>query len=87
MTVVKMVSEKIPADIRNLSFENALEQLEKIVRELESGNEDLDGAIASYTRGVQLRRHCEERLTDAQAKIDKIVLKADGKITSEPLED
>ena len=82
-----MVSEKIPADIRNLSFEDALEQLEEIVRKLESGSEDLDGAIASYTRGVHLRQRCEERLTDAKAKIDKIVLKADGKITSEPLED
>ena len=85
--MAKMVSEKIPADIRNLSFEDALEQLEEIVRRLESGSEDLDGAIASYTRGVQLRQRCEERLTDAKAKIDKIVLKEDGKITSEPLED
>ena len=82
-----MASEKVPADIRNLSFEDALEQLEEIVRKLESGSEDLDGAIASYTRGVQLRRRCEERLTDAKAKIDKIVLKADGEITSEPLEE
>ena len=82
-----MVSEKVPADIRNLSFEDALEQLEEIVRKLESGSEDLDGAIASYTRGIQLRRRCEERLTDAKAKIDKIVLKADGEITSEPLEE
>jgi len=87
MMVVKMVNEKIPSDIRNLSFEDALEQLEEIVGKLESGSEDLDGAIASYTRGVQLRRQCEERLTDAQAKIDKIVLKSDGNITSEPLED
>ena len=87
MTVVKMVSEKVPVDIRNLSFEDALEQLEEIVRKLESGSEDLDGAIASYTRGVQLRRRCEERLTDAKAKIDKIVLKVDGEITSEPLEE
>ena len=87
MTVAKMVSEKVPADIRNLSFEDALEQLEEIVRKLESGSEDLDSAIASYTRGVQLRRRCEERLTDAKAKIDKIVLKGDGKITSEPLEE
>lgn len=82
-----MVSEKVPADMRNLSFEDALEQLEEIVRKLESGSEDLDDAIASYTRGVQLRRRCEERLTDAKAKIDKIVLKADGEITSEPLEE
>ena len=87
MTVVKMVNEKIPSDIRTLSFEDALEQLEEIVDKLESGSENLEGAIASYTRGIQLRQRCEERLTDAKAKIDKIVLKEDGKITSEPLED
>ena len=87
MAVAKMVSEKVQADIRNLSFEDALAQLEEIVRKLESGNEDLDSAIASYTRGVELRRRCEERLTDAKAKIDKIVLQGDGEITTEPLED
>ena len=75
-----------PADIQKLSFEDALSQLEMIVRELETGTNGLDSAIESYSRGVQLQRHCEERLKDAQEKIDKITLTADGEISSEPLD-
>ena len=84
---MEMASDKIPADIRKLNFEDSLEQLEEVVRELESGTGDLDSAIESYARGVQLRRHCEARLKDAQAKIDKIVLKTDGTVASVPLGD
>jgi len=84
---MEMASDKIPADIRKLNFENSLEQLEEVVRELEGGTGDLDSAIESYARGVHLRRHCESRLKDAQAKIDKIVLKTDGTVASEPLGD
>ena len=82
-----MVSEKVPADIRKLSFEDALAQLEEIVRQLESGNDDLDDAIVSYSRGVQLRRQCEERLKNAQAKIDKIVLKGNAEVVVAPLDE
>lgn len=81
-----MPNEKIPADIRKLSFEDALQELEEIVRELESGSGDLDKAIEAYGRGVHLKRYCEARLKDAQAKIDKIVLDADGDLDSEPLD-
>lgn len=81
-----MAADKIPSDIRKLSFEDALSQLEDIVRELESGEGDLDGAIEAYARGVHLKRHCETRLKDAQAKIDKIVLQADGGVDTEPLD-
>lgn len=84
---MEMASDKIPADIRKLNFEDSLEQLEEVVRELEGGTGDLDSAIESYARGVYLRRHCEARLKDAQAKIDKIVLKTDGTVASEPLGD
>tara|TARA_B100000686_G_C16682465_1_gene912732 strand:- start:574 stop:834 length:261 start_codon:yes stop_codon:yes gene_type:complete len=84
--VVIMVDRKLPADIRKLSFEEALAQLEEIVRDLESGDNELDSAIESYSRGVQLQRHCEERLKNAQEKIEKIALKADAEITSEPLD-
>ena len=84
---MEMASHKIPADIRKLNFEDSLEQLEEVVRELEGGTGDLDSAIESYARGVHLRRHCESRLKVAQAKIDKIVLKTDGTVASEPLGD
>ena len=66
-------------DIDGLSFETALAELEQIVRTLEQGQAPLDESIALYQRGDQLKRHCEARLKDAQARIDKITVGADGK--------
>lgn len=73
----------IPPDIAELGFEDALKELEDIVRQLESGKAKLDAAISSYERGVLLKRHCEEKLREAQMKIDKIVAGADG-LKTEP---
>ena len=66
-------------DIASLSFEDALKELESIVSRLESGDAALDESIALYTRGDGLRAQCEARLKDAQARIEKISLGADGK--------
>lgn len=76
----------IPPEIKSMSFEAALEELEKIVRELEGGRGKLDEAIGSYERGTQLRRHCEAKLAEAQAKIDRIVAGSDGTLSTEPLD-
>lgn len=75
---------KIPADIRKMSFEDALAEMEEIVRDLESGGVKLDDAIDGYARGAHLKKHCQAKLKDAQAKIDKISLGPDGEITAEP---
>ena len=74
----------IPADIAALGFEDALAELEKIVRQLEDGRAKLDDAIAAYERGTALKRHCENKLREAQAKIDRITVAADGSIGTEP---
>ena len=66
-------------DVSNLSFEDALKQLESIVARLESGDASLDESIGLYARGDALRAQCEARLKDAQARIEKISLGADGK--------
>lgn len=66
-------------DVSTLSFEDALKQLESIVARLESGDASLDESIGLYTRGDALRAQCEARLKDAQARIEKISLGADGK--------
>ena len=71
-------------EIAALSFEDALKQLEDIVRKLETGNAKLDEAIASYERGALLKRHCEKKLREAQARVEKIVIGADGTIAAEP---
>ncbi|HMT41834.1 MAG TPA: exodeoxyribonuclease VII small subunit [Sphingorhabdus sp.] len=60
------------------SFEEALKALEEIVRKLESGEAALDESIALYEQGHKLRAQCQARLDAAQAKIEQIVLGADG---------
>ncbi len=79
-----MAENKIPADIRKLSFEDALAEMEDIVHRLESGEVKLDDAIGAYTRGAQLKKHCQGKLKDAQARIDKIVLGPEDDIGAEP---
>ncbi len=73
-----------PADIEKLSFEEAMAELEKIVRQLETGAGDLKASIDAYARGVALKSHCEAKLKDAQMKIEKITLSPDGQASTEP---
>jgi exodeoxyribonuclease VII small subunit len=73
-----------PADIATMSFEDALAELEGIVRRLEGGQVKLDDAIQSYERGAQLKRHCERKLNEAQQRVDRIVIGPDGAVTVEP---
>jgi len=74
----------LPADIAAMSFEDALAELEGIVRRLEGGQVKLDDAIQSYERGAQLKRHCEKKLNEAQQRVDRIVIGPDGGVTVEP---
>ena len=67
-------------DITGLSFEDALAELEKIVRGLEGGQQKLEDAITCYERGAALRRHCEAKLTEAEARVQAIVERADGSL-------
>ncbi|WP_326525033.1 exodeoxyribonuclease VII small subunit [Sphingomonas sp.] len=64
--------------IAELSFEAALKELERIVGRLESGEAQLDEAIALYERGDALRRQCAARLDAAQARIEAIRTDAQG---------
>ena len=75
-------------DVKALSFEAALEELEKIVKQLEEGRIPLDTALQVYERGVALRAHCEAKLKDASSRIDKIIAQADGEnMTLMPLDE
>ena len=73
------------ADIAKLSFEEALKELEDIVRKLENGEQSLDNSIDDYARGTALRNHCEKKLEEAKLKIEKITNSADGELKTEPL--
>jgi exodeoxyribonuclease VII small subunit len=79
-----MTDPGVPPDIAAMSFEDALAELEQIVRRLEGGQVKLDEAILSYERGAQLKRHCERKLNEAQQRVDRIVIGPDGAVTAEP---
>lgn len=79
-----MADSKIPPDIAKLSFEDALNELQALVKSLERGDSKLDDAVIAYQRGVDLKRHCESKLHEAQLKVEKIVQRSDGSIASEP---
>ena len=74
-------------DIKKLTFEQAMEQLEKIVESLEQGDVPLDKSIEHYERGEALRNHCRMLLKAAEDKVEKIKLDEAGKPSgSEPLD-
>lgn len=62
-----------PPDIAALSFEEALAELEAIVKALESGQGRLEESIEAYERGAALRRHCERKLAEAEQKVQAII--------------
>ena len=72
------MAEPIPQEIAALSFEDALKQLETIVKDLEGGNVSLDDSINAYERGAQLKRHCETKLAEARMRVEKISLDSAG---------
>jgi exodeoxyribonuclease VII small subunit len=59
-------------DIATMSFEQAMKELEDIVRRLESGQVKLDEAVSAYERGAALKQHCESKLQEARTKVEKI---------------
>ena len=75
----------VPADISALSFEDALAELQELVKRLEKGESRLEEAIRAYERGALLKRHCEAKLREAQLKVEKIVLAGDGTPGALPL--
>lgn len=77
------MADQAPQDISQMSFEQALRELESIVRKLEAGDVELEKSIEIYERGAKLKAHCETRLKSAELKIEQIVQGADGKPATE----
>jgi len=75
-----------PQDVNTMSFEDALAELEQIVRGLEGGQQKLEDAITCYERGAALRKHCEPKLAEAEARVAAIVRTADGAVTTRAME-
>ena len=74
-------------DVKKLTFEVALAELEQIVQKLERGDVALEESVTIYERGEVLKRRCEELLRAAEARVEKITLDATGRPTgTEPLD-
>jgi exodeoxyribonuclease VII small subunit len=73
-------------DTADLSFEDAMRELESIARDLETGKAKLDDAVRAYERGAALKAHCEAKLAGAKAKIEQITVGPDGQISLAPLD-
>lgn len=86
MSDTTIESNTIPDDIAKLNFEEALNALEKIVKNLEGGQVSLEESIDIYTRGTQLRQHCDMKLKDASARIEKITKLQDGSLGTTALD-
>ena len=74
-------------DVKKMPFERAIDELESIVKDLEAGKVPLEKSVELYERGEALKKRCEELLRQAEARVEKITLNADGKPAgSEPLD-
>ena len=81
------MADEANEDIKAMSFEQALEALERIVDDLERGDVPLDQSIRIYERGEALKIHCDRLLKAAEDKVEKIRLSRDGKPAgAEPLD-
>ncbi|MBI1203519.1 MAG: exodeoxyribonuclease VII small subunit [Rhodopseudomonas sp.] len=75
------MAETSNTDVKKLTFETAIAELESIVKRLEEGKVPLEESVAIYERGEVLKKRCEELLKQAEARVEKITLDASGKPT------
>lgn len=80
------ILKDIPTDIKKLSFEQAMNELEETVKRLESGKVSLEESVTVYTRGILLKNYCFFKLNEAEAKIDKLLINKDGTVDTVPFE-
>ncbi len=72
--------------IEEMSFEEAMSELQTIVRNIETGKDNLEDIIRNYERGNALKEFCDKKLKEAKLRIDKIVKKQGGTLSLEPLD-
>lgn len=77
---------ELTENFETLNFEDALAELENIVRELESGQIKLDDAVKAYEKAVALKKICQRKLEAAGLKVEKIEQGKDGSLTTVPLD-
>ena len=77
MNIMNDKPDKLP------DFEKALEELESLVEQLESGDLTLDQSLSQFKRGVELTRHCQTALKEAEQKVEILLKSAGGEDTLE----
>ena len=70
-----------------LTFEEAMQKLEVIVHELETGQIKLDDAVEAYEKAMHLKKFCEQKLKEAELIIEKIEMNKDGSLELKPLDE
>lgn len=70
----------------DMAFEEAMAELEALVRKLEDGRFPLEEAVKAYERGTALRQHCEKKLQTAKMKVEQILANPDGTMKKEPMD-
>lgn len=73
-----MAKSQEKTETNTISFEQALKELEAIVRKLESGSGDLESSINEYVKGTELKAYCDEKLKSARMKVESILKTNDG---------
>lgn len=73
--------------MKDISFEKAIERLEKIVEELETGDFPLDASLKKYEEGIKLARACQEKLDKAKEKIETLIKKDEGLFEEKPFKE
>jgi exodeoxyribonuclease VII small subunit len=80
------MSDNMNEEINNLTFESALKALEEIVSQLDDGAIELDKAVEAYEKGAKLKKHCEQKLKEAQLRIEKIEVDKDGELSTKVMD-
>ena len=66
------MTTQAPAPVDSLTFEQAMDELDQLVRKMEAGELSLDASIAAYRRGAELARYCQGRLANAEQEIKQL---------------
>lgn len=80
---VTQAANKKPEPAKKADFERSLARLEEVVQKLEGANLSLDDAMKLFEEGVQLSRECQKQLAEAEARVEILLKKADGKLAAE----
>lgn len=72
--------------VEEMSFEDAMRELEKVVTDLERGDVPLEQSIALYERGAQLKQRCQTKLKEAEEKVALITQDGDGNLGLKPVD-